>query len=60
MSITVIISSLPTVAMEVLSPSLGSICGMAFDSVTPLFRPCLVALKAAFYRSMIKNLGEMA
>eukprot|EP00252_Welwitschia_mirabilis_P013780 TRINITY_DN3034_c0_g2_i1.p1 TRINITY_DN3034_c0_g2~~TRINITY_DN3034_c0_g2_i1.p1 ORF type:complete len:269 (+),score=35.96 TRINITY_DN3034_c0_g2_i1:76-882(+) len=43
--ITTMISGLPTVAMEVLSPSLGSIYGVAGDAVTPLFQAMLQHLE---------------
>uniref|UniRef100_A0A0D6QR93 Conserved oligomeric Golgi complex subunit 5 n=1 Tax=Araucaria cunninghamii TaxID=56994 RepID=A0A0D6QR93_ARACU len=43
--ISAMVSSLPTVAMEVLSPSLGAIYGVACDAVTPLFQAMLDRLE---------------
>lgn len=57
MRITAMVSGLPTVAMEVLSPSLGSIYGVAFDSVTPLFQAMLDRLESCILQIHDQNFG---
>lgn len=55
--ITAMVSSLPTVAMEVMSPSLGAIYSVACDSITPLFQAMLDRLESCILQIHDQKFG---
>ncbi|GAB4844768.1 Conserved oligomeric Golgi complex subunit [Ancistrocladus abbreviatus] len=57
--ISSLIASLPPQASELLSPSLGSISGVAHESVTPLFQAMLERLKSCILQIHEQNFGVM-
>ncbi|GAB4846169.1 Conserved oligomeric Golgi complex subunit [Ancistrocladus abbreviatus] len=57
--ISSLIASLPPQASELLSPSLGSISGVAHESVTPLFQAMLELLKSCILQIHEQNFGVM-
>ncbi|KAH9290341.1 hypothetical protein KI387_034458 [Taxus chinensis] len=56
--VTAMVSSLPPVAMEVMSPSLGAIYGVACDAVTPLFQAMLDRLESCILQIHDQNFGR--
>ncbi|KAG8386706.1 hypothetical protein BUALT_Bualt03G0176900 [Buddleja alternifolia] len=57
--ITSMISGLPTVASDVLSPALGTIYGVAGDSVTSLFQAMLDRLESCVLQIHEQNFGTL-
>ncbi|XP_051152031.1 conserved oligomeric Golgi complex subunit 5 [Andrographis paniculata] len=57
--VTAMISGLPTVAAEVLSPALGTIYGVAGDSVTSLFQAMLDRLESCILQIHDQNFGTL-
>ncbi|KAL3821348.1 hypothetical protein ACJIZ3_007253 [Penstemon smallii] len=58
--ITSIISGLPTIAADVLSPALGSIYGVAGDSITSLFQAMLDRLESCILQIHEQNFSTLA
>ncbi|XP_011098092.1 conserved oligomeric Golgi complex subunit 5 [Sesamum indicum] len=56
--ITSILAGLPTVAVDVLSPALGTIYGVAGDSVTSLFQAMLDRLESCILQIHDQNFGS--
>ncbi|KAL3638315.1 Conserved oligomeric Golgi complex subunit [Castilleja foliolosa] len=57
--VTVIISGLPSVAVDVLSAGLGTIYGVAGDSVTSLFQAMLDRLESCILQIHNQNFGSL-
>ncbi|KAL0320477.1 UNVERIFIED_CONTAM: Conserved oligomeric Golgi complex subunit [Sesamum radiatum] len=58
--VTSILAGLPTVAADVLSPALGTIYGVAGDSVTSLFQAMLDRLESCILQIHDQNFGSAA
>ncbi|KAL6983257.1 Conserved oligomeric Golgi complex subunit [Sarracenia purpurea var. burkii] len=59
MRISSMITGLPTIASDVLSPSLGTIYGVACDSVTSLFQAMLDRLESCILQIHEQNFGVL-
>ncbi|CAN1160734.1 Conserved oligomeric Golgi complex subunit 5 [Linum perenne] len=57
--ISSIVMKLPSIAAEVLSPSLGAIYGVATDSVTPLFKAMTDRLESCILQIHDQNFGVL-
>ncbi|KAL9394722.1 hypothetical protein Peur_014007 [Populus x canadensis] len=55
--ISSMIAGLPTIAVDVLSPALGAIYGVARDSVTPLFKAMIDRLESCILQIHDQNFG---
>ncbi|KAH8509178.1 hypothetical protein H0E87_011082 [Populus deltoides] len=55
--ISSMIAGLPTIAVDVLSPALGAIYGVARDSVTPLFKAMIDCLESCILQIHDQNFG---
>ncbi|PHU04204.1 hypothetical protein BC332_25026 [Capsicum chinense] len=53
------VAGLPAIATDILSPSLGSIYGVAGDSVTPLFQSTLDRLESCILQIHDQNFGSL-
>jgi hypothetical protein len=58
MQISSTVNSLPSIASEVLSPSLGTIYGVACDSITSLFQSMLERLESCILQIHHQNFGS--
>ncbi|CAI9754931.1 unnamed protein product [Fraxinus pennsylvanica] len=58
--VTSMIARLPTVASDILSPALGTIYGVACDSVTPLFQAMLDHLESCILQIHDQNFGTLS
>ncbi|XP_055800999.1 conserved oligomeric Golgi complex subunit 5 [Solanum dulcamara] len=57
--ISSMVAGLPSIATDILSPSLGSIYGVAGDSVTPLFQSMLDRLESCILQIHDQNFGSL-
>ncbi|MCD7466318.1 Conserved oligomeric Golgi complex subunit [Datura stramonium] len=57
--ISSMVAGLPAIATDILSPSLGSIYGVAGDSVTPLFQAMLDRLESCILQIHDQNFGSL-
>lgn len=57
--ISSMVAGLPAIATDILSPSLGSIYGVAGDSVTPLFQSMLDRLESCILQIHDQNFGSL-
>ncbi|XP_060201077.1 conserved oligomeric Golgi complex subunit 5 [Lycium barbarum] len=57
--ISSMVSGLPAIATDILSPSLGAIYGVAGDSVTPLFQSMLDRLESCILQIHDQNFGSL-
>ncbi|KAJ8534531.1 hypothetical protein K7X08_016259 [Anisodus acutangulus] len=59
MRISSMVSGLPAIATDILSPALGAIYGVAGDSVTPLFQAMLDRLESCILQIHDQNFGSL-
>ncbi|KAK4723528.1 hypothetical protein R3W88_026307 [Solanum pinnatisectum] len=57
--ISSMVAGLPAIAIDILSPALGSIYGVAGDSVTPLFQSMLDRLESCILQIHDQNFGSL-